>query len=133
LSVVGGDIAIVGNASVSPGRFFVTLFAPGGRMQLASVASLGVVPLELAPDLQVEGFARLGRIALSEAAKVAVSSPTGVAVSSRPGAGTVLIRGGRLLVDNALIQANTTGARRALGSGSTCAWRRISSSEMGED
>ena len=55
LSVIGGDIAIVGGA----------LRAPSGRMHLASVASAGEVlsqPLGQPPDLAVESFARLGKI-----------------------------------------------------------------------
>jgi filamentous hemagglutinin family protein len=97
LSVVGGDITIAGGFLQA-----ASTATPSGRIQLASVASPGVVPLELAPDLQVEGFARLGQIELSQEASVTVSSPVG--------AGTVLIRGGRLLVDNAFVNANTTGA-----------------------
>jgi filamentous hemagglutinin family protein len=95
LSVVGGDITLAGGF----------LSAASGRIQLASVASPGEVtfaPLELAPDLRVEGFARLGRITLSQGVNVTASSSAG--------AGTVLIRGGRLLVDNAVVNANTTGA-----------------------
>jgi filamentous hemagglutinin family protein len=103
LSVVAGDITLAGGI----------LQAASGRIQLASVASPGEVifsSLELAPDLRVEGVARLGLITLSQGANVTVSSPAGVAASSRPGAGTVLIRGGRLLVNNAFVNARTTGA-----------------------
>ena len=62
-------------------------------MQLASVASPGEVvfsPLELAPDLQVDSFARLGRLELSQNALLDVRGN---------GGGTVLLRSGRLLVD----------------------------------
>jgi hypothetical protein len=92
------------------------LRARGGRIQLASVASPGEVvfsPLELAPDLQLDAFARLGRMALSQEATVTVSN---LIEGSDAGAGTVLLRGGRLLVDNASIQANTaTGESARLG------------------
>jgi filamentous hemagglutinin family protein len=94
LSVVGGDIQIVGG----------TLQAPSGRLQLASVASPGEVrfsPLELAPDLRVDGFARLGRLQLSQAAFVDASGG-GDLGSGGPG-GTVLIRAGQLLVDDSFI------------------------------
>jgi large exoprotein involved in heme utilization and adhesion len=94
LSVIGGDVQTVGG----------TLRAPSGRIQLASVASPGDVrfgPLELAPDLQVEGFTQLGRLALSQGVNVTVSSDAG--------AGTILIRGGRLLVDRSSMFANTLG------------------------
>jgi filamentous hemagglutinin family protein len=112
LSVVGGDIEMVGNGSLTANTR-PTLGAPSGRIQLASVASPGDVifsPLELAPDLRVDGFARLGQIALSQGAIVTVSSPAQVPMSSRPGAGTVLIRGGQLMIDNAFVEARTTGA-----------------------
>jgi filamentous hemagglutinin family protein len=95
LSLVGGDITLTGGV----------LQAASGRIQLASVASPGEVtfaPLEAAPDLRVEGFASLGRITLSQGMNVTASSSAG--------AGTVLIRGGRLLVDNAALNANTMGA-----------------------
>ena len=69
LSVVGGDIEIVGSGPLTaPSTPTPTLGAPGGRLQLASVAAPGEVvfsPLELAPDLQVDSFTRLSRIALS--------------------------------------------------------------------
>jgi filamentous hemagglutinin family protein len=94
LAVVGGDITLGG------GR----LQATSGRIQLASVASPGEVvfsPLELAPDLQVDSFTRLGQIKLSQVSLLANGN----------GGGTVLIRGGRLVADNALINANTNGAR----------------------
>jgi large exoprotein involved in heme utilization and adhesion len=77
---------------------------------VASPGEVGFSPLELAPDLQVDSFTHLGQIAISQRANVTVSSPPEVAVRSRPGAGTVLIRGGRLVVDNAFVNARTTGA-----------------------
>ncbi len=93
LSVVGGDIQIKGG----------TLQAPSSRINLASMTSPGeVIPsrLELEPDLQVDGFARLGRIELAQGALLATSGN---------GGGTVLIRGGRLMIDNAFILANNQG------------------------
>jgi filamentous hemagglutinin family protein len=93
LSVIGGDVQIVG------GR----LRAPRGRLQLASVASPGEVifsPLDLAPDLQVDSFARLGRVELSQDARLSASGK---------GGGTVLLRSGRLLVDRSFILADTWG------------------------
>src|SRR5712691_4436444 len=93
LSVVGGDIQIVGGE----------LVAPSGRIQLASVASPGEAlfsSLELTPDLQVDSFTRLGRLEFSQGGLLDVSGNRG---------GTVLIRSGRLLVDQAHIFANTLG------------------------
>jgi filamentous hemagglutinin family protein len=93
LSLVGGDVQLTGG----------TLVAPSGRIQLASVASPGDVmfsPPELAPELQVDSFARLGRLELSQGGLLDVSGN---------GGGTVLIRSGRLLVDRSQILANTLG------------------------
>ena len=100
VSAVGGEVQIVGGA----------LRAPSGRIQLASVASSGEVrfsPLELAPDLQVDGFARLGRLELLQSTLVNASG-AGTAGSGGPG-GTVLIRSGRMLVDRSSIRADTLG------------------------
>ena len=101
LSAVGGDVQIVG------GR----LLALSGRVQIASVASPGEVvfsPLELAPDLQVNSFARLGRLELSKNALLNVRGN---------GGGTVLLRSGRLLVDQSFILADNTGSVNGTGLG----------------
>jgi filamentous hemagglutinin family protein len=94
LSFVGGDIEI------GP---FGSLVAPGGRIQLVSVASPGEVgfsPLEPAPNLQVDTFARLGRIALS-GAFLDTSGNNSI------GGGMVVIRGGRLTVESSSMFADT--------------------------
>jgi filamentous hemagglutinin family protein len=96
LSVVGGDITMMGGS----------LQAPSGRIQLASVAAPGEVgfsPLELAPDLQMNGFARLGRIALLQGALVTVET-----AGSR-NAGEIAVRGGQLtLRSGSRLSANTS-------------------------
>jgi filamentous hemagglutinin family protein len=94
LSVVGGDIQIDSGALLS---------APHGQINIASVASPGEVipnPPGQLPALDVSSFASLGQITESESS---------VTVSCSAGAGTVLIRGGRLVMDNAYMNANTTG------------------------
>ncbi len=93
LSVVGGDIQVTGGS----------LSAPHGQINLASVASAGeVVPTssEQGPDLKMEGFSRLGKIEASQGVHINTDSESG---------GSVLIRGGRLVVDNAVISSNTQG------------------------
>ena len=102
LSIVGGDIEIVGGdstlASESP-----QLAAPGGQINLASVASTGEVVLETArnaPELNINSFAALGAIEIIQNALIDTSGE---------GGGTVIIRGGRLLVDSANIFADTKG------------------------
>jgi hypothetical protein len=80
-----------------------TLGAPGGRLQLVSVASPGEVvfsPLELAPDLRLDGFTQLGQLMLSQNARVDASGS---------GGGTVLLRGRRVEVAGPQILANTLG------------------------
>ena len=62
MSVVGGDIQIVGG----------TLKAPGGRVHLASLASPGEVipaPADQSPGLTVETAGRLGRVDLTQRAQ----------------------------------------------------------------
>jgi filamentous hemagglutinin family protein len=93
VSVVGGKIEVVRGS----------LSAPSGQVHIASVASAGeVVPraAEQVPGLTVDSFARLGEITLSNFALVDASGN---------GGGTVVIRGGRLLVDQSFIFADTIG------------------------
>jgi filamentous hemagglutinin family protein len=93
LSVIGGDLQIMGGS----------LSAPHGQLNLASVASAGeVIPTvsEQGTDLKMEGFSRLGTIEASQGAHLNTDGE---------GGGSVLIRGGRLVVDNATISSNTQG------------------------
>jgi len=97
LSIIGGDINITGGPTG-------WLWAPSGRINIASVASPGeVIPVESrnAPDLQMSSFDRLGRIDLLNWAYLDVSSSSG--------SGTVMIRGGKLFVEDSYVVANTTG------------------------
>ena len=101
ISLVGGDINIVGNEAND------LVIAPGGRINLASVASPGEVILNSSsavPELTMASFVELGEIDLLDA---------GVQ-SGGNGGGTVLIRGGHLEMDNSTIYASTWGA---VGSG----------------
>jgi filamentous hemagglutinin family protein len=98
-SVVGGDISIVGrSASNVP-----SLKALAGQVQLASVASDLEVPVQVA-DLDVDSIAsdRLGRVMLRQNAIVDVSG------NGTRGSGSVVIRGGRFLMDDSKINALTT-------------------------
>lgn len=101
LSVVGGEAQIVGG----------TLRASSGRIQIASVAAAGEVMSETSGqvlELQVDAVARLGRITLSQAARLDVSGN---------GGGIVFIRGGHLLVDGSFIVANNLGNAAPPGHG----------------
>ena len=84
ISLVGGQIQVTG----------ATLALPGGHVRLVSVNSAGEVPI---PGLEVPGFAALG--------SVTVSGST-IDVSGDP-AGSVVIRGGNLLIDSTTILAGT--------------------------
>jgi filamentous hemagglutinin family protein len=102
LSVVGGDMTIVGNGPLTAASV-PTLGAPRGLIQLASVASPGEVVfsrLELAPDLQVDSLTRRGRLELSRGAFLDASGN---------GGGIVLLRSGRLRVDGSWIFADNLG------------------------
>ena len=110
LSAVGGDLEIAGQRPLSVGiggefdeARVPTLGAPSGRIALASVVAPGEVhftPMALAPALEVDGVTRLGRIALTQGATLKADGN---------GGGSVLLRGGRLLVDNAALWANNLG------------------------
>jgi filamentous hemagglutinin family protein len=109
LSVVGGDITLIGGPQTVD--FVPTLGAEGGRIYLASVASPGEVrfsPLASAPELQVDSFAELGRLELSQGTLVDASGN---------GGGAILLRSGHLLVDRAEIFADNSGSLDAMGVG----------------
>jgi filamentous hemagglutinin family protein len=115
LSVVGGDIQLADGS----------LYAPGGRIDMVSVASPGEV-LPNAPDLGVTSFERLGRIKVShpssERPLVNSSLPPaspgniiGNVDASSEGGGRIFIRGGEFVADNAYIFANTRGGGEGQG------------------
>ena len=90
ISVVGGEVQMVGGS----------LRAPTGQIHLASVTVVGEVPSNLS-ESNAGTVPRLGAVALSQGARLDASSVQG--------GGTVVIRGGRLLMDNARIRVATEG------------------------
>ena len=103
ISLVGGNITVqsgkVDDGTVQSAR----LSAPGGQINLASVASPGEIlagTLAQAPNINGQSFGNLGAIQISEQSVIEVSGN---------GGGTVLIRGGQFLLDNSTISANVTG------------------------
>src|SRR5690349_2541967 len=89
LSLVGGNVEVNGAA----------LSAPSGRIQIASTASAGEVSLVSPggqPQLDVSSFARLGEIRIAAATLDVGGAPNG----------SVVIRGGRVIVDQSLISAD---------------------------
>jgi filamentous hemagglutinin family protein len=111
LSVVGGDIRIADG----------TLYAPGGRIDMASVASKGeVVPNApgQTPDLEVASFEKLGKIEISHS-----SAPrpeiNGLEIAnvdtSGEGGGSILIRGGQFVMNHSTVFADNWGAQDGFG------------------
>jgi len=90
LSFVGGNVTVTGGGPTT-----ITLLAPGGRIQISSVLE-GEVPLT--GDFNVSSVNRLGQINITNA---------NLTVSGNPG-GTIVIRGGQLIVDRSHFD-NTTG------------------------
>jgi len=108
LSLVGGGIEVSGGASAGNAG---ALVANSGRIEIASVASAGEVTLVNAagaPDLGVTSFSRLGSITISDGALLDVSGAPGPS-------GSVVIRGGQLVVNQATILAMTTDAVSGAG------------------
>jgi filamentous hemagglutinin family protein len=100
-SLIGGDIDVVGDDESNFAS--AELYAPSGRINIVSVASAGEVITNLQDEslnLQVGSFEQLGDIAFSQGALISASGDSG---------GTVVIRGGRLQLDNAFISADTEG------------------------
>ena len=103
ISLVGGNIAIQ-SGKLDDGTVQGTkLSAPGGQINLASVASTGEIfvgTLAQAPNINGQAFGNLGSVQISEQSAIDVSGN---------GGGAVLIRGGNFVLDNSTISANATG------------------------
>jgi filamentous hemagglutinin family protein len=108
ISFVGGNITVKAGVlddgvTVQPAR----LSAPGGQISLSSVASPGeslFANLQSVPNTNGQSFTALGNVNLSEGALLDVSADA---------AGTVRIRGGQLMINDATISANTVNANGA--------------------
>jgi filamentous hemagglutinin family protein len=99
LSLVGGDITVDGGV----------LQAPQGQINVVSVQSAGEVPLDPAsvpvPKFNAD-FPQQGQIQVQNLSQVDASGD---------GGGRIVIRGGQIVVDNSVIQANTTGTGTGQG------------------
>ena len=110
ISLVGGNKGFtytnqdMGTSASVPGGVSVTgrhLLAPGGQVNIASVASPGEITagtLEYAPNVNGQSFGTFGTIQMSQQSAIDTSGE---------GGGTILIRGGRLIVDASTISSNT--------------------------
>jgi len=114
LSLVGGNI-MVQSATLGDGTTqAANLQAPGGRINLASVASPGEMRLsnfQPAPNINGTSFTTMGTVTLKEGATLDVSGQldaVGTPIGKGNG-GTVLVRGGRLVMDASAILARTVG------------------------
>jgi len=103
ISLVGGNITIqpgtLTDGTVQPAK----VTAPGGQINLASVASPGEIlrgTLDYAPNVSGQSFGALGTIQISQKSVIDASGD---------GGGTVIIRGGRFVLDDSRISANVTG------------------------
>ena len=103
ISLVGGDITIqsgtLADGTVQPAK----VTAPSGQINLASVASPGEIfrgTLDYAPNVSGQSFGALGTIQISQKSVIDASGD---------GGGTVIIRGGRFVLDDSRISANVTG------------------------
>jgi filamentous hemagglutinin family protein len=100
LSLVGGNVSIVGGPTG-------LIRARSGRVTVISVASPGEVSFDAttqAAEVAPGAFTRMGTVELSDAAFV---STTGL--PDGPGSGTIVIRGGRLVMRDSDLRGNTNG------------------------
>ena len=99
ISLVSGEITMTGGS----------LKAPSGEIKIASVTSPGQVNLTTSSGtsgFQVDSFASLGSVALSYGATLDASGASG---------GTVVIRSGQLVMENAITKASSVAQGEAGG------------------
>ena len=106
LSLVGGDITLRD----------ATLYAPGGEIDLVSVASSGEVTFG-ASGPGVDSFERLGDINItrSDADHMKIDDTEIGDVDVSEGGGVIYVRGGDFYVDGGHVLANTRGASDKVG------------------
>ncbi|RKZ84294.1 MAG: hypothetical protein DRR19_17925 [Candidatus Parabeggiatoa sp. nov. 1] len=107
LSFIGGDLTLLDNHLT--GRENSTLSAPEGRVNLVSVASSGEVPVT--PEtIENSTIERFGTITMTDTPTTYENLARGanVDVSGNKG-GKVYIRGGRIVMENAYVFADTKG------------------------
>lgn len=102
LSLIGGNIT-VGSSSATNGNVQqATLSAQGGQINIAGVASPGEIltrTWDRSPNINGQSFRELGEIHISQGSNIDTSG--------KAGGGTILIRGGRLVIDESTISTNT--------------------------
>jgi filamentous hemagglutinin family protein len=109
LSLVGGDITVQAGILADGTPQAANLRAPGGQLNLVSVASPGEV---LVPTFQPDSISSMGTVTIKEGALLDVGGQFDEfgSLIGNGNSGTVLVRGGQLLVmDASKISANTAG------------------------
>lgn len=104
LSLVGGDIGIRG-----VGKNGASVKAASGRINLVAVASPGEVVLDdspVDPQMTVDAFSELGKIEVTDRARIDYSGDPG---------GTAVIRAGSFLLDQSVLDGTTRGLEGHLG------------------
>ncbi|HSE58680.1 MAG TPA: filamentous hemagglutinin N-terminal domain-containing protein [Nitrospiraceae bacterium] len=102
ISLIGGNITVQNGKLENGTTQTALLSSPNGRINLASVASPGEIlagTLDQAPNIDGQSFGPLGTIQVTSQSVIDASGD---------GGGTIAIRGGRLIVDDSMISANTT-------------------------
>jgi len=110
LSLIGGDIAWTGTLASMDDLLFApaNLAAPGGTINLVSVASPGEVGLA---DMGLNGFTEQGKITFSNGAKMSVTNQEYLDYTSpyyfypKSAGGKIVIRGGEMLFSDGGIDA----------------------------
>ena len=115
LSLVGGDITVQAGTLEDGTIQAASLRAPGGQLNLVSVASPGevLVPsFQTGPNINGVSFTAMGTVTLKEGATLDVSGQLdefGTPIGNG-NSGTVFVRGGQLVMDASTILATTVGA-----------------------
>ncbi|MCP4699917.1 MAG: CHAT domain-containing protein, partial [Gammaproteobacteria bacterium] len=109
LSFVGGNLSIEGE-----GTTFMA--APEGRINLVSVASPGEVPADM-ETMADAAFARFGKIKIVDTTEGMdnFNREKGSIDVSGAGGGRIFIRGGKVILDNSYVFADTRGEKNGQG------------------
>jgi filamentous hemagglutinin family protein len=116
LSLVGGDITLQAEPFEDGTMQAANLLAPSGQVNLVAVASPGevLVPsFQTGPNINGTSFTTMGTVTLKEGAMLDVSGQLGADADGNTiggNSGTVLVRGGQLVMDASTIVAITRGA-----------------------
>lgn len=113
ISLIGGNLTLQDNNLI--GRKKPALWAPGGQINLVSVASSGEVPVdpENIPD---NAFEQFGTIKITDTPfnKNNLERMQNIDVSGE-GGGRIYIQGGQIFMENVRVFANTRGTKNGQG------------------